>query len=135
MIFLKAFVDQQHPPLSDWMYIFPANIIFWIFKIKLNKLPDGCVFLSKWAFNNSKACGVNDVLLFRFFDGSTPMKSVRWFCPDLYLCQWLNETKKCIIILFLKFIKKENLIRKTTFLQLLSSIAPIRVLFFVHFLV
>lgn len=61
-------------------------------------LPDGCVFLSKWAFNSSKACGVNDVRRFRFFDGSTPMKSVRWFCPLLYRFQWLeifNQINLC----------------------------------------
>lgn len=54
-------------------------------------LPDGCVFRSKWAFNNSNACGVNDVLRFRFFDGSTPMKSVKWFWPPLYRFQWLAK--------------------------------------------
>lgn len=51
--------------------------------------PDGCVFRSKWAFNNSKACGVNDVLRFRFLDGSTPIKSFRWLWLPLYRFQWL----------------------------------------------
>lgn len=46
-------------------------------------LPDGWVFRSKWAFNSSNACGVNDVRRFRFFDGSTPIKSVKWLWPLL----------------------------------------------------
>lgn len=46
-------------------------------------LPDGCVFRSKWAFSSSNACGVNDVRRFRFFDGSTPIKSVKWLWPLL----------------------------------------------------
>ena len=47
------------------------------YSIKLN-LPDGCVFLSKCSFRYSSACGVNEVLRFRFFDGSLPIKSVRF---------------------------------------------------------
>lgn len=57
-------------------------------------LPDGWVFRSKWALSNSNACGVNDVRRFRFFDGSTPIKSVKWFWPLLlYRFQWLFVTK------------------------------------------
>lgn len=56
-------------------------------------LPEGCVFLSKWAFRSSNAWGVNDVLRFRFFDGSMPMKSVKWFWPLLYL-----ELNKLLLI-------------------------------------
>lgn len=53
----------------------------------IQNVPEGCVFLSKCALSNSKACGVNDVLRFLFFDGSIPIKSVKWFCPLLYLQQ------------------------------------------------
>ena len=46
--------------------------------------PEGCVFLSKYWFNTSSAWGVNDVRRFLFFDGSLPMKSVRFCTPFLY---------------------------------------------------
>lgn len=59
--------------------------------------PEGCVFLSKCAFSSSKACGVNDVRLFLFLDGSMPMKSVKWFWPLLYL-----EDKRLCWIIFWK---------------------------------
>lgn len=54
-----------------------------VWKPSLADIPDGWVFRSKCAFSNSNACGVNDVRRFRFFDGSTPMNSVKWFWPLL----------------------------------------------------
>lgn len=90
------------------------------------------MFLSKWAFNNSKACGVNDVRRFRFFDGSTPMKSVKWFWPLLYRFQWLEMLISTWLDSFFWLLMMVNC-RKYTFLQPLSSIAPERAWFFGHF--
>lgn len=47
------------------------------------KLPDGCVFLSKLELSISRACGVNEVLLFLFLDVSTPIKSDNGLSPIL----------------------------------------------------
>lgn len=61
------------------MFLFLLMIKNW----RKRNSPDGWVFRSKWALSNSRACGVNDVRRFRFFDGSTPMKSVKWLWPLL----------------------------------------------------
>lgn len=39
------------------------------------------MFFSKWAFKISRACGVNEVRLLRFLDGSLPINSVRFCIP------------------------------------------------------
>lgn len=65
-------------------------IVWWNVNVVELHLPDGWVFRSKWAFSSSSACGVKEVRLLRFFDGSTPMKSVKWFWPVLYRFQWLK---------------------------------------------
>jgi len=48
-----------------------------------NVRPEGCVFRSKYSLRTSSACGVNDVRRLRFFDGSLPMKSVKFCMPFL----------------------------------------------------
>lgn len=62
-------------PKNSWDVVYFTSISNYNDFQLINK-PDGCVFLSKCEFNNSNACGVNEVRLFLFLEGSTPMKSL-----------------------------------------------------------